>query len=88
MWEFPGASDEPHFMVIAEADAHAPAVPLIALPRERLIVHGELLTPDEAGPTGVALALQAPTRDAVDALLGLDQHLDARVLDWEFGGRR
>jgi uncharacterized protein len=88
MWEFPGASDEPRFMVIAEADANAPAVPLIALPRECLIVHGELLTPDGAGPAGVALALQAPTRDAVDALLGLDQHLDVRILDWEFGGRR
>ena len=88
MWEFPGASDEPRFMVIAEADAHAPALPLIALPRECLIVHGELLTPHDARPAGVALALQAPTRDAVDALLGLDQHLDVRVLDWEFGGRR
>jgi hypothetical protein len=75
-------------MVIAEADAHAPALPLIALPRECLIVHGELLTPHDARPAGVALALQAPTRDAVDALLGLDQHLDVRVLDWEFGGRR
>jgi uncharacterized protein YciI len=88
MWEFPGASDEPRFMVIAEADAHAPAAPLIALPRERLIVHGELLTPEEGRTTGVALALQAPTRDAVVALLGLDQHPDARLLDWEFGGRR
>jgi hypothetical protein len=47
-----------------------------------------LLTPHDARPAGVALALQAPTRDAVDALLGLDQHLDVRVLDWEFGGRR
>lgn len=27
-------------------------------------------------------------RDADVALLGLDQHLGARILDWEFGGRR
>jgi uncharacterized protein YciI len=92
MWEFPGESADPRFLVIA----HAPSVPLpdfTALGRERLIVHGELLTPDEAKPVGVALALQAPTRDAVDALLrggrpGLDEHVDVQILDWEFGGRR
>ena len=64
-----------------------------ALLRERLIVHGELLTPDDARPAGVALALQAPTRAAVDVLLrdgrpGLGEHFDLQILDWEFGGRR
>jgi hypothetical protein len=100
MWESPGGSDDPRFLVIAhvpaEAREHAPAVllpDLTALGRERLIVHGELLTPDEAKPVGVVLALQAPTREAVDALLrdrqaGLDEHLDIQILDWEFGGRR
>jgi uncharacterized protein len=100
MWESPGGSGDPRFFVIAhtraEAGEHARAVLLpdfTALPRERLIVHGELLTPDEATPAGVALALQAPTREAVDALLsdgqaGLDEHLDVQILDWEFGGRR
>jgi hypothetical protein len=100
MWEFPGGSAEPRFMVIAQALAEsgeqAPAARLpdfTALARERLIVHGELLTPDEARPVGVVLALQAPTREAVDALLadrhaGLDEHLDVEILDWEFGGRR
>jgi hypothetical protein len=90
MWEAARASDEPRFFVIA------PTVPLpdfTALPRERLIVHGELLTPDGATPAGGALALQAPTREAVDALLrdgqaGLDEHVDVEILDWEFGGRR
>jgi len=87
MWEFPGRSDDPRFLVIAEAREDAPAV---LLPRERLIVHGELLTPDDARPAGVVLALQAPTREAVDALLrsGLDEHFDLQILDWEFGGRR
>jgi hypothetical protein len=70
-----------------------PLPDLTALARDRLIVHGELLTPDEARPAGVALALQAPTRQAVDALLRdgqarLDEHFDVQILDWEFGGRR
>jgi uncharacterized protein len=100
MWESPGGSADPRFFVIAQrvpgAAEHAPALLLLdltALLRERLIVHGELLTPDDARPAGVALALQAPTREAVDVLLrdgrpGLDEHFELQVLDWEFGGRR
>jgi uncharacterized protein len=100
MWESPGGPGHPRFLVIAhllgDGGEHAPAVLLpdfTALPRERLIVHGELLTPDEATPVGAVLALQAPTREAVDALVrdgqaGLDEHFDVRILDWEFGGRR
>jgi len=99
MWEFPEAPDEPRFLVIAHAQAeageNAPAVPLpdVSLPRDCLIVHGELLSPDGARRVGVVLALHAPTRQAVDTLLGsgrarLDEHLDVQVLDWEFGGRR
>jgi uncharacterized protein YciI len=100
MWESGGASDDPRFFVIAhmlvDAGEHAGAVLLPefpAEPRERLIVHGELLTPDEARPVGVAWALQAPTRKAVDALLrdrraGLDDRFEVEILDWEFGGRR
>jgi uncharacterized protein len=79
MWDAPGGSDDPRFFVIAHALPDLPA-PV----RERLIVHGELLTPDEATPAGVALALQAPTREAVDALVGRD----AEIHDWELGGRR
>jgi hypothetical protein len=82
MWEFPGGTDDPRFLVIAHALPN-----LTALSPDRLIVHGELLTLDEAMPTGVALALQAPTRQEVDALLS-GGDLDAQVLDWEFGGRR
>jgi uncharacterized protein YciI len=99
MWEYPGGSVDSRFLVIAhllaEPGEQAPAVllpDLTALPRERLIVHGELFTPDGARPAGVVLALQAPTREAVEALLksrhaGLDQHFDVQILDWEFGGR-
>ena len=100
MWESLADPEAPRFLVIAQAPAAAgeparavPLPDLTALARERLFVHGELLTPDEARPAGVALALQAPTRQAVDALLRgprvrLDEHLDVQILDWEFGGRR
>jgi uncharacterized protein len=100
MWQSPGGSVEPRFFVIAEVTAeageHAPAVRLpdfTALPRERLIVHGELLTIDDATPTGVVLALQAPTPESVAALLcegqaALEGRVDVQILDWEFGGRR
>jgi uncharacterized protein len=89
MWEAPRGSDEPRFLVIA----HAPAVPLPDIAPERLIVHGELLTPDEGRQVGFALALQAPTRQPVEALLGSgparpDEDLAVQVHDWEFGGRR
>jgi uncharacterized protein len=75
MWEFPNGSDEPRFLVIAAGEP--------AVPRERLIVYGELLTLDDETPAGVAFALQAPTREAVEKLLDKPE-----ILDWEFGGRR
>jgi len=89
MWEFPEESVDPRFLVIARL----PRPDLTALPRERLIVHGDLLTPDDARPAGVVIALQAPTRETVAALLtdgraGLAKHSDVQILDWEFGGRR
>jgi hypothetical protein len=61
--------------------------------RERLIVYGALTEPESGQAIGVALALQAPGRDAVDALLadgaaGLDAFPRVEVRDWEFGGRR
>ena len=95
MWESSGSSDDPRFLVIA----HVPAESAVRLPDfadlapDRLIVHGELRTVEDSRPVGIALALQEPTREAVDALLrsrdpGFDQQLDVRILDWEFGGRR
>ena len=80
MWEFPRSSREPRFVVIA----HGSAGPRAELPRERLIVHGGLLTPDDARPAGAVWALEAPARDAVGSLFDPD----VEILDWEFGGRR
>jgi uncharacterized protein YciI len=99
MWESLQESAEPRFLVIAhlrEGGKHAlPGSPanFTALPPDRLIVQGELLTLHQAKPAGVALALQAPTRNAVADLLrdgpaGLDEIFDLEILDWEFGGRR
>ena len=100
MWEFRGRPADPRFLVIAHVLAgsgkHASAVPLpdlTSLAGERLIFHGELGTADEAMPVGAALALQAPTRQEVEAVLKqaqprLAEHFDLEILDWEFGGRR
>jgi uncharacterized protein len=100
MWQFPGNSLDPRFVVIAHVGnavgEHPQSVPgagFTDLPRERLILHGKLFTPDEAAPAGFALALQAPTREAVEVLLGcgpagLGERMATEVHDWEFGGRR
>jgi hypothetical protein len=84
MWQFPRESDDPLFLVIA----HAPLPNLATLDHVRLIVHGDLLTSEGAVPVGAALALQAPTREAVETLLGLAEGVDVKIHDWEFGGRR
>ncbi len=99
MWEFPREPVDPRFVVIAhlgtDAGEHAPSVPpadFAARPRDRLIVHGELFTADDAAPAGVVVALQARTREDVEALLrrGLTSvdSFDIEIHDWEFGGRR
>ena len=92
MWEFPGDADEPRFLVIAQARAaageDAPPAGVTALAPERLIVHGALLTLDEARPVGAVLALHAPTRHAIDALIRVNERYDVQIHDWEFGGRR
>jgi hypothetical protein len=94
MWEFPGHATEPRFMVIGRS--HRRPVPARTLPaelRKRLILYGALTTLDGAEPAGVALALQAPDREAVDALVddaqtGLGAFSELEIHNWEFGGRR
>jgi uncharacterized protein YciI len=102
MWEFPGASDEPKFMIIAysnggsETAGSCRPVPLESLSaecRERLIVYGALGTLDDARLAGVAVAVQARDRQAVETLLeqgraGLTAFPSIEIHDWEFGGRR
>jgi uncharacterized protein len=102
MWTFSGVADEPRFLVVARSDRDRSAgrrsrpIPHESLPpelRERLILYGALSTLDEAEPVGVALAVQAPERDAVAALLedgrtGLAAFEEIEVHDWDFGGRR
>ena len=72
------------------------AVPAETLPAELLsawfcMEHSRTL--DGAEPAGIALALQAPGREAVDAFIedkrtGLGALSEVEVHDWEFGGRR
>jgi uncharacterized protein YciI len=94
MWEFPRVSDDPKFLVIAQGDSVTPgSFDDLAEPcRDALVVYGALGT---AGgePAGMALAVQAPTREAVDGLLAepslqLQDHDRVEIHDWEFGGRR
>ena len=94
MWDFAGRAEEPRFLIIGRSD-HARPLPAQKLPAallERLILYGALATLARAEPAGVALALQAPDRDAVGGLTnegtGLDAFPEIEIHDWEFGGRR
>jgi uncharacterized protein YciI len=95
MWEFSGQAAEPRFLIIGRSNRGRPAS-VETLPTElleRLILYGVLATLDGGAPAGVALALQAPDRAAVDALigderLGLGAFSEVAIHNWEFGGRR
>jgi uncharacterized protein YciI len=93
MWEFSGQAAEPRFLIIGRS--YSRPVPVETLPAqllERLILYGALSTLEGGEPAGVALALQAPDREAVDALraerTGLGAFPEVEIHDWEFGGRR
>jgi uncharacterized protein YciI len=94
MWEFSGQAAEPRFLIIGRSHLrHVSAETLAAELLERLILYGALSTLDGAEPAGVALALQAPDREAVDALMedertGFGEYSEAEVHNWEYGGRR
>jgi uncharacterized protein YciI len=101
MWQFAQAADEPCFLVLAQATEDRkkdprppmPVADLVPQLRERLIVYGALRDLEEDERAGVALAVQVPTRDALDALLadglaGLADYGEVGIHDWQFGGRR
>jgi hypothetical protein len=95
MWEFSGQPAEPRFLIIGRSHLGRP-VSTETLPAsllERLILYGALTTLDGGEPAGVALAVQSPDREAVNALMederiGLHVFSQVDVHDWEFGGRR
>jgi hypothetical protein len=95
MWEFSGQPSESRFLIIGRSDVGRPA-PAETLPAEfldQLVLYGALTTIDGAKPVGVALVLQAPDREAVNALIadkrtGLDAFSELEIHNWEFGGRR
>jgi uncharacterized protein YciI len=95
VWEFSSQAAEPLFLIIGRSQLGRPGS-AETLPAElltRLVLYGSLTTLDGAEPVGVALALQAPDREAVDALVcdektGLGAFSEVEVHSWEFGGRR
>ena len=95
MWEFSGQPAEPRFLIIGRSQLARP-VPAETLPAEllaRLILYGALTTLAGCEPAGVALALQAPDREAVVALMEderteLGAFSEVEIHNWEFGGRR
>lgn len=93
MWEFARASDEPRFLVVVRTKRRVLRPErLPASLRERLILYGRLSGLESSEPVGVALAVQAASRQAgatllADAGIG-DEPDDVEIHDWEFGGRR
>jgi uncharacterized protein YciI len=87
MWESPGHGSDPRFLVIARYGERPPPADAVSA---NLIVYGALATLDGGEPAGAALALQAPDRDAVDALIRdeLAAFSSVEIHDWELGGRR
>jgi hypothetical protein len=104
MWDFPrDRHDGPHHLVIgtgrpdavgiggALAEAHDDFLRRNA---DRLVIYGSLVADDGGGWAGSLLALDGPSRTAVDALLaehpyvGAGLYQDLQVHVWHFGGRR
>ncbi len=86
------STGEPRYLVLARVTP-VPLIDLSAQLRAALIVYGELHNLDDDEPAGVALAAQAPSRPALEALLlgarvGLADLSQVEIHDWEFGGRR
>jgi uncharacterized protein YciI len=95
MWEFSGQPAEPRFLIIGRSHlgqlVSAQTLPAELL--ERLVMYGALTTLDGGEPAGVALALQASDREALDGLLederiGLGAFSEVEIHNWDFGGRR
>ena len=100
MWDFPHESVEPRFVVIAHLVAPTGEHPTVA-PRARLHDSAarasdrlwRAVHPQRSSASRVVLALQAPTREAIGAILrdgfaGRKKCFDIEIHDWEFGGRR
>ena len=96
MWQFADRPDEQRFLVLArtvegqERPSPVPVADLAPDLGERLIVYGVLRDLEDDGLAGVALAVQAPTREALVALLGdqLAAYGNVGIHCWELGGRR
>jgi uncharacterized protein len=98
MWDFTPRSDDLPFLVIADSDNGGPSpgnekAPPTSTLAERLILWGKLRPVRAERPSGVALALVAPDRDAVNSLIAdepamIRGYTHVEIHAWEFGGRR
>jgi uncharacterized protein len=95
MWEFAAQAAEPRFLIIGRSHLRRPVLVETLPPDllERLILYGALTTLDGREPVGVTLALQAPDREAIGALMeheraGFGAFSQFEIHNWEFGGRR
>ncbi|HET8652504.1 MAG TPA: YciI family protein [Gaiellaceae bacterium] len=94
MWEYRGGPEGgPRYLVIAHGGPRQTTTdPAELTAEDRVIVFGPLLSDDGTGSVGAALAVEAPSRDAVEAMLtagplaGLFDRIE--IHRWEFGGRR
>jgi hypothetical protein len=87
MWEFQGSDDASRFLVITAATDAEAERRLLTEHEARLIVYGELSSEDGSKRVGSALALEAASRDEVEALLP-DSLGRVEIHPWSFGGRR
>jgi uncharacterized protein YciI len=82
MWDFAGTGGE-RFLVIADG---RPGEAFLEDNRDRLIAFGPLLS-DDGAQVGVAMAVEAPDRAAVEALVAAEPLARVEIHEWQFGGR-
>jgi uncharacterized protein YciI len=101
MWDFAGGAPDRRFLVIGHAK-HGLAAPdeshhgllADAEHRDHLIVYGPLLSDDGSAWRGIALAVELPSRQAVEDMLARDPIARTGLYErieihrWQFGGRR
>jgi uncharacterized protein YciI len=100
MWEFAGGAEGgPRFLVIGHGGTETPTAAdgladFADEHRDSLILCGPLLSDDGSECIGAALAVEAPARKAVEALVAADTLAGTglcrrfEVHRWQFGGRR
>jgi uncharacterized protein len=94
MWEFAGdPQDGVRFLVIGHGRQRSSGPPDRLWEHDRLIVSGELLSDDGSAWVGDALAVELPSRRAVEDMFASEPSARAGLYErieihrWQFGGR-